>query len=464
MLGGTIVAANGGVWGNDLTVSWDNNNITDAVAAQYAQYGLAKSELFNLTITYQVPGEPAATESFPVVCGKAAKPRGVPPNRLDLVLSTQSNYMRVAGSSTGPLLPAPTASFTAGSAAASGGTDGSLLSYTATQVAAAPASTPVAADGDSTETPAADANTPAAQAATIPPDLPGDEGSRTGIYMLDHVDIFNLLCIPSDTRTTDVPSTVWSAATEYCAERRAMVIIDPPSTWSANAKTGNYSKIQPTDLGVAGDIGRNAAVYFPKVKEIDPFMGGTTQVVPACGIIAGVYATTDATRGVWKAPAGVDAALVGIDSLEINLTDAHNGDLNQLGINCLRSFPILGPIVWGARTLRGADLLSDDYKYVPVRRLTLYIEESLYRGTKYAVFEPNDEPLWSQLRLSVNSFLGDLARQGAFYNYFVQCDKTTTTADDIARGICNVVVGIAPVKPAEFIVIKIQQVAGQAQS
>ncbi len=158
---------------------------------------------------------------------------------------------------------------------------------------------------------------------------PGDEGSRTGIYMLDHVDIFNLLCIPSDTRTTDVPATVWSAATEYCAERRAMVIIDPPSTWSANAKTGNYSKIQPTDLGVAGDIGRNAAVYFPKVKEIDPFMGGTTQVVPACGIIAGVYATTDATRGVWKAPAGVDAALVGIDSLEINLTDAQNGDLNQ---------------------------------------------------------------------------------------------------------------------------------------
>lgn len=465
VLGGTIVAANGGAWGNDLTVSWDNNNITDAVAAQYAQYGLAKSELFNLTITYQVPGEPAATESFPVVCGKAAKPRGVPPNRLDLVLSTQSNYMRVATGSAGPLLPAPTGSITAGSAAASGGTDGGLLSYTATQVAAAPASTPAAADGDSTETPAADANTPAAQAAaTAPPDLPGDEGSRTGIYMLDHVDIFNLLCIPSDTRTTDVPATVWSAATEYCAERRAMVIIDPPSTWSANAKTGNYSKIQPTDLGVAGDIGRNAAVYFPKVKEIDPFMGGTTQVVPACGIIAGVYATTDATRGVWKAPAGVDAALVGIDSLEINLTDAHNGDLNQLGINCLRSFPILGPIVWGARTLRGADLLSDDYKYVPVRRLTLYIEESLYRGTKYAVFEPNDEPLWSQLRLSVNSFLGDLARQGAFYNYFVQCDKTTTTADDIARGICNVVVGIAPVKPAEFIVIKIQQVAGQAQS
>jgi uncharacterized protein len=491
VLGGTIVAANGGAWGNDLTVSWDNNNITDAVAAQYTQYGLAKTDLFNLTITYQVPGEPAATESFPVVCGKAANPRGVPPNRLDLVLTTQSNYMRVATGSAGPLLPAPTASFTAGKASATGGTDGALLSYTATTAAATPpaAATPTpapAADAGGAATPAADAGgaaTPAADAggaaapaadasaaaatpaaATIQPDLPGDEGSRTGIYMLDHVDIFNLLCIPPDTRTSDVPTPVWAAAAEYCADRRAMVIVDPPAAWSASAKTGNYSKIQPTDVGVAGDVGRNAAVYFPKVKEIDPYMGGTTQVVPACGIIAGVYASTDATRGVWKAPAGVDAALVGIDSLEINLTDAHNGDLNQLGINCLRSFPILGPIVWGARTLRGADLLSDDYKYVPVRRLTLYVEESLYRGTKYAVFEPNDEPLWAQLRLSVNGFLGDLARQGAFYNYFVQCDKTTTTADDIARGICNVIVGIAPVKPAEFIVLKIQQVAGQAQS
>ena len=109
--------------------------------------------------------------------------------------------------------------------------------------------------------------------------------------------------------------------------------------------------------------------------------------------------------------------------------------------------------------MRGADQLSDDYKYLPVRRLTLYIEESLYRGTHWAVFEPNDETLWSSLRLSVGSFLADLQRQGAFYNYNVRCDGTTTTADDIEKGIVNIIVQIAPVKPAEFVVIKIQQVA-----
>jgi hypothetical protein len=473
IMGGKLVAANGGLWGTYVTAAWDQQNITDAVAQQYKQYGLTKADLFNLTISYQAPGLPATTESFPLVCGAAAKPVGVPPNRLDLVLSTQSNYVRVGTDASGkPQLPTVPASFAAGQVTLSGGTDGGLLSYKATTKAAAPAAdagTSTSGDGGGGEADAGTSGTggTSAPAATVPADLPGDPLGRTGIYMLDHVDIFNLLCIPSDTRTTDVEPATWAAAASYCVGRRAMLIVDPPAVWTSYAKTGNYSNIQPTYFTISGqdgNDGRNAATYFPRIKEVDPYMGGTTQVMPACGIIAGVYASTDAARGVWKAPAGVDAGLAGIDSLEINLTDQHNGELNVLGINCLRNFPIIGPIVWGARTLRGADLLSDDYKYVPVRRLTLYIEESLYRGTKYAVFEPNDEPLWSQLRLSVNGFLGDLARQGAFYNYFVQCDKTTTTPDDIARGICNVIVGIAPVKPAEFIVIKIQQVAGQAQS
>jgi phage tail sheath protein FI len=178
-------------------------------------------------------------------------------------------------------------------------------------------------------------------------------------------------------------------------------------------------------------------------------------------------ASTDVARGVWKAPAGLDAALSGIVGLEVNLTDDENGQLNPVGINCLRSFPINGRVVWGARTLRGADQLGDEYKYVPVRRLALYIEESLYRGTQWVVFEPNDEPLWAQIRLNVGAFMHNLFRQGAFQGtkpqdaYFVKCDKESTTQNDINLGIVNIVVGFAPLKPAEFVIIQIQQIAGQ---
>ena len=183
-----------------------------------------------------------------------------------------------------------------------------------------------------------------------------------------------------------------------------------------------------------------------------------------------MFARTDAQRGVWKAPAGLDATLVGVPQLEVVLTDGENGDLNPLGINCLRAFPIAGRVVWGARTLRGADQLADEYKYIPVRRTALFIEESLYRGLKWVVFEPNDEPLWAQIRLNVGAFMHNLFRQGAFQGtspreaYFVKCDKESTTQNDINLGIVNIVVGFAPLKPAEFVIIKLQQMAGQVEA
>jgi uncharacterized protein len=172
---------------------------------------------------------------------------------------------------------------------------------------------------------------------------------------------------------------------------------------------------------------------------------------------------------VWKAPAGLDANFVGVTGLAVNLTDAENGELNPLGINCLRAFPGM-KVVWGARTLRGADQLADEWKYIPVRRTALFIEESLYRGTQWVVFEPNDEPLWAQIRLSVGAFMHSLFRQGAFQGqspkdaYFVKCDKETTTQDDINKGIVNILVGFAPLKPAEFVVVRLQQMAGQIQA
>jgi phage tail sheath protein FI len=180
-------------------------------------------------------------------------------------------------------------------------------------------------------------------------------------------------------------------------------------------------------------------------------------------------ARTDAQRGVWKAPAGLDATLVGVPGLSVTLTDAENGELNPLGINCLRTRPAAGRVVWGARTLQGADRLASEWKYVPVRRTALFIEESLYRGTQWVVFEPNDEPLWAQIRLNVGAFMHNLFRQGAFQGttpreaYLVKCDKETTTQNDINLGIVNILVGFAPLKPAEFVILKIQQLAGQIE-
>jgi hypothetical protein len=187
--------------------------------------------------------------------------------------------------------------------------------------------------------------------------------------------------------------------------------------------------------------------------------------IGASGTIAGLYARTDTQRGVWKAPAGTEAALRNVASLGYLLTDLENGALNPIGVNCLRNFPVYSNICWGARTLEGADVLASEWKYVPVRRLTLYLEESLYRGTKWVVFEPNDEPLWAQIRLNVGSFMQDLFRKGAFQGttpaaaYFVKCDGETTTQQDIDNGIVNIQVGFAPLKPAEFVILQIQQIA-----
>jgi hypothetical protein len=191
------------------------------------------------------------------------------------------------------------------------------------------------------------------------------------------------------------------------------------------------------------------------------------EIFAPCGVVAGVMARTDAARGVWKAPAGIEATLSGVSDLTVNMTDGENGQLNPLGINCLRSFPVIGRVSWGARTLEGADQLASEWKYIPIRRLALMIEESLFRGTKWVVFEPNDEPLWANIRLNVGAYMMSLFRQGAFQGtspkdaFFVKCDAETTTQNDRDNGIVNIVVGFAPLKPAEFVVIGIQQIAGQ---
>ena len=152
------------------------------------------------------------------------------------------------------------------------------------------------------------------------------------------------------------------------------------------------------------------------------------------------------------------------------LGDTEQGVLNPIGLNCFRNFPVYGSVLWGARTLVGADAMANQWKYVPVRRVALFLEASLYQGTQCVVFEPNDEPLWSAIRLNIGSFMQNLFIQGYFQGqtpdqaYFVKCDSETTTQTDIDNGIVNIVVGFAPLMPAEFVIIQIQQLSGQTSN
>jgi phage tail sheath protein FI len=406
-----------GAWGNNLTGSVDLTGIsafTDAEAL--AAFGVTADKLFNLTLVDTATGRRERIQNVTVAESL---------RRVDRVLMLESQLMRVQTTDgVTPNLPTsgiPGATPQDKPVAATGGDDGQNLDWTSAL---------------------------------------GSQDKKTGMYLLENADIFNLMCIPPDVRDQDVPTTVWGDALTYCVKRRAMLIVDPPNSWKAKTP-------DPLDLDFTGTAARNAAVFFPRVLEADPLRKGQIDAFVPCGIMAGIMARTDADRGVWKAPAGLDSGLANIQGLTIRLTDGDSGTLNPLGVNCLRVMPAAGAVVWGSRTMRGADRLSDDYKYIPVRRTALFIEESLFRGTQWAVFEPNDEPLWSQIRLNVGAFMQSLFRQGAFAGqtprdaYFVKCDKETTTQDDVNRGVVNVRVGFAPLKPAEFVIIQLQQMAGQ---
>lgn len=298
-------------------------------------------------------------------------------------------------------------------------------------------------------------------------DYEGSQSNRTGIYALEKADIFNMMCIPPSTRNVPTALSTWTAALAYCKDRRAMLLVDPDPAWSSPDDVSNASQTVTNTVFTLRD--ENAILYYPRIKVADPLRENRLSEFPPCGVVAGVIARTDANRGIWKAPAGIEAGLVGVRGLAYKMTDGENGKINPVGVNALRTFPVIGNVAWGARTLEGADVLASEWKYVPVRRLALYIEESLYRGTQWVVFEPNDAPLWAQIRLNVGTFMQDLFRQGAFQGksprdaYFVKCDGETTTQSDIDKGIVNVMVGFAPLKPAEFVVIKIQQIAGQGE-
>jgi phage tail sheath protein FI len=414
-LGGslTLFAANPGAWGNNLRVS-----ITPQTADP-TRFGLLVQQI-------TPSGQLQTLESFANLSTVSTDSSYVV-----TVIDSDSQYLSfIPPGSTTPVAPSAPPSLTPplSPVALSGGADGDAL------------------------WPATDKNFEIAMMSV----------STAGVFYLDRVDIFNLLCVPGE---TDAP--IISLLQGYCADKRAFYIVDPPklSTPSKLIQSGPVGST--TGSITAGPKAANSAYYFPWIEAPDPLVGNRPTLYPPCGFVAGIYAATDSNRGVWKAPAGIQAGLTGVSGLQYNLTDLENGDLNIQAINCLREFKIYGDVVWGARTLQGNDQAGSEWKYIPIRRLALYIESSLYDGTQWVVFEPNDVPLWGQIRLNVGAFMQGLFLQGAFQGtspqqaYFVKCDAENNPQASIDLGIVNILVGFAPLYPAEFVVIQIQQIAGQ---
>lgn len=417
-----LEAADEGAWGNALRVRVDDD-VSDVTDEQMAA-GLTKNDFFNLTV---YDGATGVTEVFRNVTVKASS------RKINEVLRGQSKLVRVRGNLV-ETVPAKNGDITK---------DLKLWGDNPTNYAV----TGKGSDGTALE--GADFL---------------DRGEKKGMCALDKADLFNLLCIPPHLADRDdIDSRLVDDAAAYCVKRRAFFLLDAPSSWID--KQAAIDRIKE-----CGAPSANAAVFFPRLKQPNPLKKGMLEDFVPCGAIAGVFARTDAQRGVWKAPAGLDATLLGAQELTVSLTDEENGELNPRGINCLRTLPAVGRVVWGSRTRVGDDRLASEWKYIPVRRTALYIEESLYRSTQWVVFEPNDERLWSQIRLNIGAFMHNLFRQGAFQGttprdaYLVKCDKETTTQTDINLGIVNILVGFAPLKPAEFVMIKLQQIAGQIQA
>ncbi|MCE3604863.1 phage tail sheath subtilisin-like domain-containing protein [Massilia sp. P8910] len=421
----TLRARDPGAWGNALQARVDHDLLSE------------DPHSFNLSVRDSVTGH---VEVFRNVSVGASHPR-----RIDLVLRSVSRLVTVSGE-----LPAER-----------------------------PRSNPRPAhgQGDAWESGAA-SNTRVNEAERAAAELPltladfigsGKLAAKAGLYALARAELFNLLCIPpyldngGDLLDGGVDDALVAEAAAYCERRRAMLLVDPPPAWNSvdNAVEG---------VAALGTSSRNAALFFPRLLQpVEQRSGALTRLVP-CGAVAGIIARTDHQRGVWKAPVGMDTTLVGVPGLSVPVSDSDSTMLNPLGINCLRSMPGAGRIVWGARTMHDEDADGAQCKGMPVRRTALFIEESLVRGTRWVMFEPNDDQLWTQIRLSIHAFMVGLFRQGAFQGkapheaFFVSCGPETTTQDDVEHGVVNITVGFAPLKAGQFVLVHVQQAAGQVRS
>jgi phage tail sheath protein FI len=461
----TLEAAYKGKWGAALRMRIDQDQIPQDVATSM---GLTTADLFNLTVREDAPG--GFTEKF---FNLTTKPS---PRQVNNVLEDQSRLVRWDG-----VYPTPPPAISVGGDAVTTKWDDWQAKQKIVQDKINSGATPTQQELDEAKNARIayeDAQQAAADAVSDGLELtiadflpPNAETDKKGLFALEQIyaqdGLFNILCIPPYLASGDVDLSLVSAAAAYCERHRAILLVDAPSNWKD--KSTARTKFTDANTDNVGTRSRNAALFFPRLRQPNPLHEGQMEEFVPCGAVAGIFARTDTQRGVWKAPAGLDATLVGVPQLSVSLTDDENGELNPLGVNCLRAMPAAGRVVWGSRTLQGNDRLASEWKYIPVRRTALYIEESLYRGLQWVVFEPNDEPLWAQIRLNVGAFMHNLFRQGAFQGttpreaYFVKCDRETTTQNDINLGIVNIVVGFAPLKPAEFVIIKLQQMAGQIE-
>ncbi|MCI0394186.1 MAG: phage tail sheath subtilisin-like domain-containing protein [Chloroflexi bacterium] len=307
--------------------------------------------------------------------------------------------------------------------------------------------------------------------------ISGGGRKRAGLDVLEEIDEVAIVAAPG---YTDVVS--YEAVISHCEKMRDRVglldapenvanigaltqVAAPPTPPKKSAKAEEEKPAGGEAVGTSGlrprqSDGGYAAFYFPWIVVRDPLSSNDLVSVPPSGHLAGVWARSDATRGVHKAPA--NEPIRGALSLTYNLTRAEQGELNQNGVNCIRFFANEGIRVWGARTVASG---SSEWRYLNVRRLFNMIEESIANSTRWIVFEPNDRPLWKAIRRDVGAFLTLLWRDGALMGqtpeeaFFVKCDEETNPQENIDAGIVVTLIGIAPVKPAEFIVFRISQYA-----
>jgi phage tail sheath protein FI len=278
---------------------------------------------------------------------------------------------------------------------------------------------------------------------------------------------FNILCLPDLVRpATNDPNalhhtnamSVYAEAARVCLIKHAFLLLDPPPNVTSVGAAESWKTLTITFQS------NHAAAYFPNIRVDDPLVPGSIRSHPPSGAVAGVFARTDGQFGVWQAPAGVEASLSGVYGPSVVMSDDEQGLLNPIAVNCIRQFPIFGTVSFGSRTVDGSNALASEWKYIPVRRTASYILRSLSEALRWAVHKPNGEQLWSQLRINTTAFMQGLFRQGAFKGvssrdaYFVLCDASTTSADDINNGVVNIVIGFAPLKPAEFVVISLRQI------
>jgi uncharacterized protein len=291
-------------------------------------------------------------------------------------------------------------------------------------------------------------------------DYVGDVADRTGFGGLEAIDDVTMVCVPDlmsayqrgaiDLETVQAVQLAMIAHCELMGDRIA--ILDPPPGLNAQ-------QIKEWRVDKAGYDSRYAALYWPWVKAADPATGKNIHMPPS-GFMAGIWGRNDDTRGVHKAPA--NEVIRGAISLEIQITRREQELLNPSGINCLRAFPGQGIRVWGARTLSS----DPAWRYLNVRRLFNYLEKSILSGTNWVVFEPNDEALWAKIRRTLSAFLVNEWRKGALFGrtpdeaYFVKCDGETNPAEGIDAGQVVCQIGVAPVKPAEFVIFQLSQFSG----